>query len=71
MRGIVAFVGFPQTAMLYDRDARYTCTGHYNRLTASFKIGLKNLVGFVSKPLFNMSVNGFVVADNSGNPPCH
>lgn len=62
LRGLVAFVGFAQTAVQYDRDARYNGTGHYNRLTGSFKIGLNGLVGFGSKPLFIMSVTGFVLA---------
>lgn len=62
LRGLVAFVGFAQTAILYDRDARYSGTGNYNRLTGSFKIGLNGLVGFGSKPLFMMSVAGFMLA---------
>ena len=62
LRGLVAFVGFPQTAIQYDRDARFSGTGHYNRLTGSFKIGLIGLIGFGSKPLFMMSMTGFALA---------
>jgi dolichol-phosphate mannosyltransferase len=62
LRGLVAFVGFSQTAIQYDRDARFSGTGHYNRLTGSFKIGLNGLIGFGSKPLFIMSMTGFALA---------
>src|ERR1700682_3595234 len=31
LRGMVAFVGFKQGAVLYSRDARLTGSGHYNR----------------------------------------
>jgi dolichol-phosphate mannosyltransferase len=62
LRGLVAFVGFPQTAIQYDRDARFSGTGNYNRLTGSFKIGLNGLIGFGSKPLFIMSMTGFALA---------
>jgi polyisoprenyl-phosphate glycosyltransferase len=62
LRGMVAFVGFRQTAILYDRDARLTGTGNYNRLIGSLRIGINGLVGFSSRPLQVMSMAGFVVA---------
>jgi polyisoprenyl-phosphate glycosyltransferase len=62
LRGMVAFVGFKQAAVLYSRDARLTGTGNYNRLVGSLKIGINGLVGFSSRPLQMMSMAGFVVA---------
>jgi len=65
LRGLVAYVGFKQTFIEYDRDERYAGKGNYNRLTGSFKIGLNGLIGFSSKPLFMMSIAGFVLAGMS------
>lgn len=62
LRGLVAYVGFSQTYVLYDRDARYVGKGNYNRLTGSLKIGLNGLISFSSRPLFIMSIGGFVLA---------
>ncbi|MCK1737099.1 glycosyltransferase family 2 protein [Bradyrhizobium sp. 138] len=62
LRGMVAFVGFKQAAVLYSRDARLKGTGNYNRLVGSLKIGINGLVGFSSRPLQMMSMAGFVVA---------
>jgi polyisoprenyl-phosphate glycosyltransferase len=62
LRGMVAFVGFKQAAVLYNRDARLTGTGNYNRLIGSLRIGINGLVGFSSRPLQVMSMAGFVVA---------
>ena len=62
LRGMVAFVGFRQAAVLYSRDARFAGTGNYNRLIGSLRIGLNGLVGFSSRPLQVMSMAGFIVA---------
>jgi len=62
LRGLVAYVGFPQTFVEYDRDPRRAGTGHYNRLLGSLKIGLNGVVSFGSRPLQLMSIVGFVVA---------
>jgi glycosyltransferase involved in cell wall biosynthesis len=62
LRGMVAYVGFRQTAVLYSRDARFAGTGNYNRLVGSLRIGLNGLIGFSSRPLQLMSTVGFVVA---------
>ena len=68
LRGLVAYVGFKQTSIEYDRDRRYRGAGHYNSLTGSLKIGLNGLFGFTSKPLkyslylgFTMAVISFVL----------
>src|SRR6202045_801515 len=62
LRGMVAFVGFRQAAVKYNRDARLTGTGNYNRLIGSPRVGINGLVGFSSRPLQLMSMAGFVVA---------
>src|SRR6202049_4249840 len=62
LRGMVAFVGFKQAAVLYSRDARLTGTGNYNRLIGSLRIGINGLVGFSTRPLQLMSMVGFLVA---------
>jgi glycosyltransferase involved in cell wall biosynthesis len=62
LRGLVAYVGFPQTFVEYDRDARHAGAGHYNRFLGSLKIGLNGLVSFSSRPLQMVSLLGFIVA---------
>ena len=62
LRGLVAYVGFKQTYIEYDRDSRFAGKGNYNRLTGSLKIGLNGLISFSSRPLFAMSIAGFVLA---------
>lgn len=62
LRGLVAYVGFKQTYIEYDRDERFAGVGNYNRLVGSLKIGLNGLISFSSKPLQLMSVAGAVLA---------
>lgn len=62
LRGLVAYVGFKQGYIEYDRDERFAGTGNYNRLTGSLKIGLNGLISFSSRPLFLMSIVGFSLA---------
>lgn len=62
LRGLVAYVGFKQAFVEYDRDVRFAGKGNYNRLTGSLKIGLNGLVSFSSKPLQMMSLFGFILA---------
>jgi polyisoprenyl-phosphate glycosyltransferase len=62
LRGMVAYIGFRQAAVLYSRDARLSGAGNYNRLIGSLRIGLNGLVGFSSRPLQLMSMAGFIVA---------
>lgn len=58
LRGMVAYVGFKQDYVEYDRDERHSGTGNYNRLLGSLRIGLNGLVGFSSRPLQLMSILG-------------
>ncbi len=62
LRGLVAFVGFPQAFVEYDRDPRHAGAGNYNRFTGSLKIGFNGIISFGSKPLQVMSIVGLVVA---------
>ena len=62
LRGLVAYVGFRQTYVEYDRDQRFSGSGNYNRYLGSIKIGLNGLISFSSKPLFLMSLCGFFLA---------
>ncbi|MBZ2179538.1 MAG: glycosyltransferase family 2 protein [Acidobacteriota bacterium] len=62
LRGLVAFVGFKQTFVEYDRDERLSGAGNYNRLTGSLKIGLNGLISFSSRPLSLMSIGGALLA---------
>ena len=51
LRGLVGLVGFPQTSVLYDRDARAAGNSKYNRFLGSLVIGLNGVVGFSRYPL--------------------
>ena len=62
LRGLVAYVGFKQAFIEYDRDERHAGAGNYNRFTGSLKIGLNGLISFSSRPLVVMSIAGFVIA---------
>jgi polyisoprenyl-phosphate glycosyltransferase len=62
LRGLVAFVGFNQTGVFYDRDARNSGKGNYNRYLGSLRIGVNGLVGFSAKPLNYMSAIGGIIA---------
>jgi dolichol-phosphate mannosyltransferase len=62
LRGLVAYVGFKQAFIEYDRDERHAGTGNYNRFTGSLRIGLNGLISFSSRPLFVMSIAGFILA---------
>ena len=62
LRGLVAYVGFKQAFVEYDRDERLSGKGNYNRFTGSLKIGLNGLIGFSSRPLQMMSLAGAIIA---------
>ena len=62
LRGLVALVGFEQTAVEFDRPARHSGDGNYNRFTGSLRIGFNGLVAFSSALLNLSTVVGFVSA---------
>src|SRR5204862_2159906 len=62
LRGMVALVGFRQTAVLFDRPARHSGSGNYNRFVGSLRIGFNGVVAFSSALLNLSTVLGFIAA---------
>ena len=62
LRGLVSLVGFNQTAVDYERDARLVGQGNYNRYLGSLKIGFNGLFGFSTFPLQFMMWTGITTA---------
>ncbi len=62
LRGLVAYVGYKQTFIKYDRDERKDGKSKYNKYLGSLKIAFNGIFGFSSKPLFFMSLVGFIFA---------
>ncbi len=62
LRGMVAFVGYKQSFVEYDRKERLVGKSKYNKFFGSLKIGLNGLIGFSSRPLFFLSISGFIIA---------
>jgi dolichol-phosphate mannosyltransferase len=62
LRGLVSLVGFPQTSVLYDRDARAAGTSKYSQLSGSLLIGLNGVIGFSRYPLQLISVGGVLLS---------
>lgn len=61
-RGMVAYVGYRQEAILFDRDKRYAGKGNYNPFIGSLHIGLNGMICYSTKPLEFMTVFGAVCA---------
>lgn len=57
-RGLVAFVGFKQTFITFDREPRLYGKGNYNRFIGGLKIAINALISFSSRPLHIMSITG-------------
>jgi glycosyltransferase involved in cell wall biosynthesis len=62
LRGLVGLVGFPQTGVLYDREARKAGSSKYNRFLGSLVIGLNGIVGFSRYPLQVISLTGIGIS---------
>ena len=62
LRGLVGLVGFRQTGVLYDREARTAGSSKYNRFLGSVVIGLNGIVGFSRYPLQVISLLGIVLS---------
>jgi len=62
LRGLVALVGFNQTAIVYDRDARVAGNSKYNKFFGSLTIGLNGIISFSRYPLQMISLGGFVLS---------
>ena len=46
----------------FDRKERSYGLSKYNKFTGSLKIGINGIVGFSSRPLFLMTITGFIIA---------
>jgi dolichol-phosphate mannosyltransferase len=62
LRGMVALVGFRQTAVLFDRPARFSGKGNYSRLFGSLRIGFNGVFCFSNYALTLSTKAGFVIA---------
>lgn len=62
LRGLVAYAGYRQVSVLYDRDPRFTGRSKYNRLTGSVRIGMNGLIAFSSKLLAISSILGITIS---------
>ena len=62
LRGLVAYVGYRQVAVLYDRNERVGGKSKYSQITGSLRIGLNGVVAFSSKPLNLATMLGFISA---------
>ena len=62
LRGLVAFAGFKQTVVFYDRQARTAGRSKYNRTYGSVRIGINGVVAFSSKPLSLVFAAGCALA---------
>ena len=62
LRGLVSLVGFKQATIQYEREARFSGKGKYNRWTGSFKIGFNGVFGFSSYLLTFLLFSGFFLA---------
>ena len=62
LRGLVAYIGFSQAFVEYDRDERLDGFSKYNKYFGSVQIAFNGIFGFSSKPLFLMSIIGFIFA---------
>ena len=62
LRGMVAFIGFRQTFIEYDRDERASGISNYNRHLGSLKIAFNGIVGFSIRPLQAATISGGIIA---------
>ena len=62
LRGLVSYIGFRQKYILFDRKERSEGASKYNKYFGSFKIGINGIVGFSTKPLFFMTIIGFLIS---------
>jgi glycosyltransferase involved in cell wall biosynthesis len=62
LRGLVGLVGFRQTGVFYDREARSAGSSKYNRFLGSVVIGVNGIVGFSRYPLQVISLLGVAIS---------
>lgn len=61
LRGLVSYIGFKQTHILYNREKRNKGDGKYNRYFGSLKIAINGIVGFSSRPLLFITLLGLII----------
>ena len=59
---MVAYIGFKQTYVEYDRDERVSGISSYNRYLGSLRIAINGIVGFSIRPLQIASLTGGLIA---------
>jgi glycosyltransferase involved in cell wall biosynthesis len=62
LRGMVALVGFRQTAIQFDRPPRFAGRGNYNRFLGSLRIGFNGIFCFSNYALTLSTLAGFLIA---------
>jgi glycosyltransferase involved in cell wall biosynthesis len=62
LRGMVALVGFRQTAVQFDRPPRYSGKTNYNEFVGSLRIGINGVVCFSNYLLSMTTLLGFTIA---------
>jgi polyisoprenyl-phosphate glycosyltransferase len=62
LRGLVAFVGFNQSVVEFDRTPRAAGESHYQRYIGSIKIGLNGVIGFSNVLLTSTLIAGLAIA---------
>src|SRR5260370_1084127 len=62
LRGMVALAGFRQTSIPFDRPARFSGKGNYNRFLGSLRIGFNGIFCFSNYALTLSTLAGFVIA---------
>jgi polyisoprenyl-phosphate glycosyltransferase len=61
LRGLVSYVGFKQSEVIFNRLPRKNDKSKYNKFTGSLKIGLNGLICFSEKPLQILNLIGIVI----------
>jgi len=62
LRGLVAFVGFNQSVVEFDRTPRVAGESHYHQYIGSIKIGLNGVIGFSNVLLTSTLIAGLAIA---------
>lgn len=61
LRGLVSYVGFNQSEVIFNRLPRKNDKSKYNKFTGSLKIGLNGLICFSEKPLQILNLLGIII----------
>lgn len=61
LRGLVSYVGFNQSEVIFNRLPRKNDKSKYNKFTGSLKIGLNGLICFSEKPLQILNLIGIII----------